>query len=105
MREAGEVIVLLAFEEPVLIANVDVDGADVLVAFEEPVLITKVEFAGGEVAAAAKLEVVLPWRKMPPGVVLDAAYVATAVFVGSADTVVEITERGALVGNAGREDP
>jgi hypothetical protein len=43
--------------------------------------------------------------KMPPGVVLDAAYEATAVFVGSADTVVEIIERGALVGNAGREDP
>jgi hypothetical protein len=53
MREAGAVIVLLAFEGPVLIAYDDVVGDEVLVAFEEPVLIGKVEFVGGDVAAAA----------------------------------------------------
>jgi hypothetical protein len=103
-REAGEVIVLVAFEEPVLSAYVDVAGTEVLVAFEEPVLIATLEYEGVEVAVAM-LEDVLPWRKIPPGVLLAVAYVPMPVYVEYPDNVVEITDCGALVGNAGREDP
>jgi hypothetical protein len=103
MREAGEVIVLVAFEKPVLIAR-DVVGAGALVAFEEPVLVAKVEFADVEMAAAT-VAVVLPSRNIPPGVLPAVVYVGDAVFAGNGDTIVEITDSGALVGSAGREDP
>ncbi len=105
IREAAEVIVLVAFEKPVFIGKVVVVGAapDVLVAFEKPVLIAKVEFAGVEVAAA-KVEEVLLWRKLPPSVLVAVEYVEAAAVAGNVDTVVEIIDNGALVGSAGRED-
>jgi hypothetical protein len=38
-------------------------------------------------------------------VLLADVYVGDAVFAGNGDTIVEITDSGALVGSAGREDP
>jgi hypothetical protein len=95
---------LVAFEEPVLIAYVEVVGAEAPVAFEEPVLIAKVEFACAEMVAAT-VEVLLPSKKTPPAVLLVVAYVEDAVLMGNVDTVMEIIDSGALVGSAGREDP
>jgi hypothetical protein len=75
----------------------------VLVAFEEPVLMAKVEFEC-EVTATL-LAVVLPWKKIPPLELAVVEYEGVAVFAGSDEIVVEYTERGVLVANAGREDP
>jgi hypothetical protein len=90
MRDAGEVRVLVELRwkcgEPVFTTPVDVG-------------------VGGEMLE----EVVEPWKKIPPGVLLllllAAAYVAIPVLVGYADSVVDIVETAAPVGKAGRDDP
>lgn len=69
----------------------------------EPVSITPVDVGVG---AEMLLDVVEPWKKIPPGVLLlAAAYVSVAVPVGYADHAVEIVDTAAPVGKAGREDP
>jgi len=89
MRDAGEVKVLVELRwkcgEPVFTTPVDVR-------------------VGGEMLE----EVVEPWKKIPPGVLLlllAAAYVAIPVLVGYGDNVVDIVETAAPVGKAGRDDP
>ncbi len=75
-----------------------------LVAFEEPVLIARVEFECK--VAVGLLELVLLWKKIPPLELVIVAYEGVAVADGSEDTVVEYTaERAVPVANAGIEDP
>jgi hypothetical protein len=70
----------------------------------EPVFTTPVDV---RVGGGMLEEVVEPWKKIPPGVLLllAAAYVAIPVLVGYADNVVDIVETAAPVGKAGRDDP